>query len=195
MVHSLFKTDVLEKLAGSIADFFSRKFTLKLHWELNVFKSGEGADQVKGLENEAQLVQTDRGQQGVSGRELDSKSTDVDITLGWLVNGSNDIQKSSLTTTRGSKNGDEFSLLNGNVDTSESRNTFNTEKIGLVDVDDLDDLTRSLIDLTVVTITVFFILVLSLIHSTLSCVVVILTNLCLECAISIVMDELRLFGG
>ena len=59
MIHSLFEADILKELASSIADLLSGKFALELHGKFNIFKSGERTDQVEGLENEAELVETD----------------------------------------------------------------------------------------------------------------------------------------
>ena len=58
VIHSLFEADVLQELAGSVADLLSGKFSLELHRKLNVFERGERTNQVKGLENEAELVET-----------------------------------------------------------------------------------------------------------------------------------------
>ena len=58
MIHSLFETDVLQELAGSIADFLSGKFALELHGKFNIFERSERTNQVEGLENEAELVET-----------------------------------------------------------------------------------------------------------------------------------------
>ena len=58
MIHSLFEADILKELAGSIADLLSGKFALELHGKFNVFERGERTNQVEGLENEAELVET-----------------------------------------------------------------------------------------------------------------------------------------
>ena len=50
MIHSLFEADILKELAGSIADFLSRKFALELHGKFNIFECGERTDQIEGLE-------------------------------------------------------------------------------------------------------------------------------------------------
>ena len=58
MVHSLFQAYILQELASSIADFLSGKFALELHRKFNVFECCERANQVEGLENESELVET-----------------------------------------------------------------------------------------------------------------------------------------
>ena len=56
VIHSLFEADVLQELAGSVADLLSGKFSLELHRKFNVFESSKRTNQVEGLENEAELV-------------------------------------------------------------------------------------------------------------------------------------------
>ena len=67
VIHSLLQTDVLEKLPRSVSNLFSGEFTLELHWQLNVLQSCERANEVKGLENESQFVESNGGKQGISG--------------------------------------------------------------------------------------------------------------------------------
>jgi len=80
---------------------------------------------------------------------FDAKATDVNVTLGGLVDCSNDIQESGLAAARCTENSDELTFLHCNVNASKSRHTLNTEQVGLMHVDDFDDFLRGLIDLLI----------------------------------------------
>ena len=53
VVHSLLKADILQKLAGSLADLLTAEFTLELHWQLYILEGSERAYQIECLEHEA----------------------------------------------------------------------------------------------------------------------------------------------
>ena len=81
VIHALLEAHILQKLSGSVANLFTRELTLQLHGQFYVFQSGKGANQIEGLEDKTQLVQTNRGKKCISGRKLDSQPTDVDVAL------------------------------------------------------------------------------------------------------------------
>lgn len=60
MVGSVTESDIIEKLFSAVADLSSGKSSLKLHGELDIFKSSQRTNQVKGLEHESQFVEANR---------------------------------------------------------------------------------------------------------------------------------------
>mmetsp|Transcript_9048 Transcript_9048/g.15294 ORF Transcript_9048/g.15294 Transcript_9048/m.15294 type:complete len:243 (-) Transcript_9048:279-1007(-) len=134
VVESLAQPHLGQKLFGSLPDLIPAQLSPQLHGQLHVLEGGERANQVEGLEDEAQLVQPDRRKHLVLGAILDPHSADVDVALGGLVDGSDDVQHRSLTSARGSQDCDEFSVLYREVDSSEGWDTLQTQQVGLVHI-------------------------------------------------------------
>ena len=195
MIHSLLKAYILQKLASSVPDLLSRQLTLQLHGKLNIFQGSERSNEIEGLENKTELVKTDGGKQSIGCRKFDSEATNVDVTLRWLINSSNDIEQGGLTTARGTEDRDELTLLHREIDTSKSRYTFNTKQVGLVHIHNLDDLARSLINLLIAFFLIGIILVHLLSCSLLAGGVIIRADHSFENLISIVLNQSLIHFG
>ena len=144
VIEATAQADLLEECDCALADLLAGELAPELHGQLDVLQGCERADEVEGLEHEAQLVQSDRGQQLVLSRVLDSEAAYVNVSLAWLVDRSDYVQHRSFATTRCAQDGDKLASFDAEVYTSEGRHTLKTEKVSFMHVHELDHLIRML---------------------------------------------------
>jgi hypothetical protein len=131
---------------STVSDFFTGEFALKLHRQLHILKCGKTAYQIESLKHKSEAVQPYAGQKTVFGWRFDSQPWNIYVALRWLVDCANNIQERGLAATRGAKNCDELPVVDSKVHSSKSRNTFNAQKVGFVNIYKLDVFDAVLLD-------------------------------------------------
>ena len=88
---------------------------------------------------------------------FDSQATNVYISFARLVNCANNVKQGCLATTGCAQDGDELALVYRNINSTKCRHTFDTEKVSLMHVGQLNHLLGRFVD-SLIALAVVFVL-------------------------------------
>jgi hypothetical protein len=117
VVGSFGEANEVEEFVGAVAGFAAVPAT-EVEGEGDVFFAGEGGEEVKELEDEADFVAADAGEV-VIGEPGEADAVDGDMAGGGGVESADEVEEGGLAGAGGSDEGDHFALGDGEGDAGE----------------------------------------------------------------------------